>query len=160
MTEADLTIRRLAGDAELADCARMMARTEPWIKLGRTAESSIRTLQDPSKEVYVALEGGHLVGFVILDLNGPFPGYIQSVCVRPGERGRGYGADLIAWAEQRIFRDSPNVFLCVSTFNPDARRLYERLGYQVVGELTDYLIPGHGEILLRKTRGPWSAFRR
>jgi [ribosomal protein S18]-alanine N-acetyltransferase len=59
----------------------------------------------------------------------------------------------------RIFQESPNVFMCVSTFNPDARRLYERLGYTAVGELSDYLVPGHGEVLLRKSRGPWSEFR-
>ena len=74
------------------------------------------------------------------------------------ERGRDLGARLVAHAERRIFRDSPNVFLCVSTFNTGARRLYHRLGYAEVGELTDYLVRGHGEVLLRKSRGPWSEF--
>ena len=46
------------------------------------------------------------------------------------------------------------MFICVSSFNPGARRLYERLGYQVVGELPDYMVRGHSEILLRKTTGP------
>ena len=45
------------------------------------------------------------------------------------------------------------MFLCVSSFNPAARRLYERLGYQLVGTLTDYLVPGHDEYLFRKTTG-------
>jgi [ribosomal protein S18]-alanine N-acetyltransferase len=40
----------------------------------------------------------------------------------------------------------------------DSRRLYARLGYQVVGELTDYLVEGHSEILLRKTVGPLAQF--
>jgi ribosomal-protein-alanine N-acetyltransferase len=48
----------------------------------------------------------------------------------------------------------PNVFICASSFNPGARRLYERLGYQVVGELPDYIVRGHAETLLRKTTGP------
>jgi [ribosomal protein S18]-alanine N-acetyltransferase len=153
-------IRRLARDAELAECARMMAESEPWITLGRTVEASLRNLRDPGKEVFVGEDTGRIVGFVVLDLRGPFPGYIQTVCVRPDARGRGYGAGLIAFAESRIFRESPNVFMCVSTFNPDARRLYERLGYTVVGELTEYLVRGHGEVLLRKSRGPWSEFHR
>jgi hypothetical protein len=46
----------------------------------------------------------------------------------------------------------------VSSFNPDARRLYERLGYSVVGELKDLIVPGHSEILLRKTLGPLTEF--
>jgi hypothetical protein len=36
--------------------------------------------------------------------------------------------------------------------------LYERHGYQVIGELTDYLVKGHSEILLRKTFGPLASF--
>jgi ribosomal protein S18 acetylase RimI-like enzyme len=156
----EAAIRRLAGDAELAECARMMAGSEPWITLGRSVEASIRNLSDPGKEVYVAADEGRIVGFVVIDLRGPFPGYIQTVCVRPGARGQGHGARLIAEAEARIFPVSPNVFMCVSTFNPDARRLYERLGYTVVGELSEYLVRGHGEVLLRKSRGPWSEFRR
>ena len=150
-------IRRLVGDAE---CARLMAESEPWITLGRSFEMSLRNLQDPGKEVYVLDEAGRILGFVVIDMRGPFPGYLQTVCVRPAARGGGRGTQLIAWAEERIFRDSPNVFLCVSTFNPGARRLYERLGYTVVGELSDYLVSRHGETLLRKARGPWSEFVR
>jgi predicted GNAT family acetyltransferase len=160
VSDADYRIRALSGDAEIATCARMMAESEPWVTLGRTTEASIRMLQDPGKEVYVVDHDGHIEGFLVLDMRGPFPGYIQTVCVRAGARGQGLGARLIAWAETRILRDVPNVFMCVSTFNPEARRLYERLGYTAVGELADYLIPGHGEILLRKTSGPWSDFRR
>jgi ribosomal protein S18 acetylase RimI-like enzyme len=46
----------------------------------------------------------------------------------------------------------------VSSFNRDAQRLYERLGYKVVGELTDYIVRGHSEFLLRKTLGPLTGF--
>jgi [ribosomal protein S18]-alanine N-acetyltransferase len=154
------SIRRLAADAELEECARMMAGSEPWITLGRSVDASIRNLSDPGKEVYVGHDAGRIIGFVVIDLRGPLRGYLQTVCVRPDARGQGHGARLIASAEDRIFQESPNVFMCVSTFNPDARRLYERLGYTVVGELPDYLVRGHGEVLLRKSRGPWSEFRR
>jgi ribosomal protein S18 acetylase RimI-like enzyme len=64
------------------------------------------------------------------------------------------GTDLIRFAEERIFPTYPNVFLCVSSFNPRARALYERLGYELIGELHDFLIAGHSEFLLRKTTGP------
>jgi [ribosomal protein S18]-alanine N-acetyltransferase len=48
--------------------------------------------------------------------------------------------------------------MCVSSFNHDAQRLYQRLGYQIVGELSDYIVRGHSEILLRKTVGPLTGF--
>jgi hypothetical protein len=48
--------------------------------------------------------------------------------------------------------------MCVSSFNVGARRLYLRHGYEVVGELTDYIVEGHSETLLRKTFGPIASF--
>jgi len=89
-------------------------------------------------------------------MQGAFVGYIQSVVVR--DDCRGLGTALITLAERRILRDAPNVFICASSFNAPARRLYERLGYTVVGELTDYIVRAHSETLLRKTTGPLAEF--
>jgi [ribosomal protein S18]-alanine N-acetyltransferase len=155
-----IEIRELASDAEAQDCARMMAGSEPWITLGRDYEASLSVLRDSSKERYVALDCGRVVGFLILNMAGPFVGYIQTVCVAEEHRSRGLGGKLVAFAEERIFRDSPNVFLCVSSFNGRARKLYEQLGYTVVGELTDYIVAGHSEILMRKTIGPRRDFQK
>jgi [ribosomal protein S18]-alanine N-acetyltransferase len=153
------SINRLDNEADARACARLMASSEPWITLGRTYEASLAVIRDPTREVYVVkTEAGDLAGFLILCLTGAFVGYIQTVCVAPAVRGQGWGTRLVEFAEQRILGESPNVFMCVSSFNPDARRLYERLGYRTVGELTDYLVPGHSEILLRKTVGPLSGF--
>lgn len=149
-----LTIRPLATVAEAQECARLMSTSEPWITLGRSYEASLQILTDEERERYVAYAEGQLVGFLILNLRGAFVGYIQTVCVAAGSRDRGFGRQLIAFAEERILREHPNVFMCVSSFNESARRLYERLGYRVVGELKDFIVAGHGEILLRKTRGP------
>jgi len=77
----------------------------------------------------------------------------RTVAVREDWRGRGLGSALIAFAEARILPETPNVFLCVSSFNHRARALYERLGYEVIGE-RDYIVQGHAEWLLRKTVGP------
>lgn len=137
----------------------MMCSTDPWITLGRGYDECLTIVSDPTCETYVADDGGRLAGFVIINMNGPFIGYIRSICVAAGARGSGVGTQLVAFAEERIFRESPNVFLCVSSFNPRARALYERLGYETVGELRDYLVRGASEILMRKTRGPWKEFR-
>ena len=151
-------IRPLASSVEAEACARLMATTEPWITLKRSYAASLAILQDPTREVYVACSGAGLAGFLILCLVGPFTGYIQTICVHPEQRGGGLGTRLVAFAEARIARVSPNVFLCVSSFNPRARALYERLGYAYVGELSDYLVRGHSELLYRKSLGPWAEF--
>jgi [ribosomal protein S18]-alanine N-acetyltransferase len=148
-----LAIRPLSGDAEARRCAEMMCSTEPWITIGRTFEESLDIVKDPTREVYVAHDDG-IAGFVILNMGGAFVGYIQTVCVDAEARGGGIGTRLVEFAEERIFADTPNVFLCVSSFNPRARQLYERLGYELIGELKEYLIPGASEFLMRKTIGP------
>jgi ribosomal protein S18 acetylase RimI-like enzyme len=93
-------------------------------------------------------------------MSGAFVGYIQTICVSEEDRSRGIGTRLMRFAEERIFRDSPNVFLCVSSFNPRAKALYERLGYEAVGELKDYIVKGHSEHVLRKTIAPIREFRK
>ena len=149
-----LAIRPLGAPAEAAACARMMAASEPWITLRRNDEACLRVVLDERRERHVAWAGDEIAGFVVLNLQGAFVGYVQAVCVAPAFRGRGVGTALLRFSEERIFRDHPNVFICVSDFNPGARRLYERLGYRLVGELADYVVAGRSELLLRKTRGP------
>lgn len=153
-------IVKLQHTAQAETCARMMAISEPWTTLRRNYDASLKMLTDPSREVYVALIDGEIVGFTVLNMHGAFVGYIQSVCVAPEWRRRGVGSQLVAFAEERIFRETPNVFICVSSFNRDALRLYERLGYGVIGELKDYIVTGHSEILLRKTIAPLADFKK
>ncbi len=154
----EIEIRRLENDVQARQCARMMAGSEPWITLGRTYRSSLKLLQDPTREVYVALRERQMVGFIILLMRGILRGYVQTVGVMPEWRGRGVGSLLMAFAEERIFRESPNVFLCVSSFNKAAQEFYHRLGYRVVGRLEDFIVAGHAEILLRKTVAPLAEF--
>jgi len=151
-------IKRLETTHEIEICAHMMSNSEPWITLGRDYKASIETLSVPSKEVYMAMVKEQIAGFTILNLNGGFIGYVQTLCVAPEWRNRGIGSQLMAFAEQRIFKETPNVFICVSSFNPKALKFYRGSGYEVVGELKDYIIAGHSEILLRKSISPLSEF--
>jgi ribosomal protein S18 acetylase RimI-like enzyme len=70
------------------------------------------------------------------------------------------GTLLLGFAEKRISMDSPNIFMCVSSFNKGAQRLYQRLGYKVVGAMKDYIVAGHDEILLRKAIAPLADFKK
>jgi ribosomal-protein-alanine N-acetyltransferase len=79
---------------------------------------------------------------------------------RAGLRRRRIGTRLILFAEERILRDAHNVFMCVSSFNTDAQRLYSRIGYARIGEVQDYLVEGASEILLRKRARNVPSMRR
>ena len=160
MAPDSVQVRQLRWAEEARICARMMSSSEPWVTLQRSFEQCMDLLEDPSREVYVAVEGNRVLGFIVLLMAGAFTGYIQTICVQDHERSRGVGTRLVEFAEKRIFRDSPNVFLCVSSFNPRARALYERLGYQLIGELKDYIVAGHSELLFRKTIAPIRDFRK
>lgn len=153
-------IRKPQSVDEAQKCAHLMAQSEPWITLHRTYDDSLKILSDPSREVYVAVRNDELIGFIILNMNGAFIGYIQTVCIAPEWRGRGIGSLLLKFAEERIFGETPNVFMCVSSFNTEAQKLYLRLGYEIVGELKDYIVSGHSEILLRKTMAPLAEFKK
>jgi GNAT superfamily N-acetyltransferase len=65
-----------------------------------------------------------------------FPGSVEvnHLQVRPHHQGRGTGTAILAAAEQRV-RDCgiAEIAVSVSIENPDAARLYRRLGYQPTG---------------------------
>jgi GNAT superfamily N-acetyltransferase len=62
---------------------------------------------------------------------------IELIFVPEALRGQGIATRLVAMAEEEaVRRDCHSAWL--DTLNPDALRLYERLGYRVFGELKDY----------------------
>ena len=146
--------------ADLEWCAQLMAANEPWITLQRSYENSIPLLQDPLSEVYLFKKEKERLGFIMLKLKGSFTGYIQTIVISEAARGQGLGEAAIRYAEEIIFSVSPNAFICVSSFNHRARKLYLRLGYEQVGILKDYVISGYDEIFMRKTRGSLNDFKK
>ncbi len=143
---------------ELIAGAQMMSSTEPWITLQRDYAQAYQSLTHPDKEIYMAVLNDQLVGLIVLNMHGVLVGYIQSICVAAKWRSQGIGTALLIHAEQRILRDSPNIFLLVSSFNQAAYRLYERCGYQQIGEIPDFIVRGSSEIIMRKTIAPLAEY--
>ena len=152
---AEVTLRRVEAGEYLQECVDLMVRSDPWKTLGITESLAKTVIDGPDTERYVAMFRDNMVGFITLQLTGGLRGYIRDIAIHPHWRGAGLGSRLLHAAEERIFRDTRNVFLCVSAFNTRARQLYHRRGYVTVGILHDYLITGSDEILMRKTRGPF-----
>ena len=95
-TRTDTRIKRLETTHEIEICAQVMANSEPWITLGRDYKASIETLSVPSKEVYLAMVKEEIAGFTILNMQGGFIGYVQTLCVASEWRNKGIGSQLMA----------------------------------------------------------------
>lgn len=66
-----------------------------------------------------------------------FPGewYLDSISVDPAFRGKGIGAELIEAIPLLAEKEGKSLIgLSVDEVNPKAKRLYERMGFKVVGE--------------------------
>lgn len=136
---------------DFEQCATIMSSTDPWIKLDYYYEKCLKAIQEPLKEIYVVRKDSQIIAFTVIVIAGAFKGYVQTLCVARDFRNLGFGTILLKHVEERIFKEFPNVFICVSSFNDRAHKLYNSLGYEDIGLLKDYVIQGHSEYLLRKT---------
>jgi hypothetical protein len=70
-----IEIRKLRHPDEAEICARLMADSEPWITLRRDYETLLKIIADPTREVYLAVEGNNeIAGFIMLNMQGAFVG--------------------------------------------------------------------------------------
>src|SRR5579862_5928216 len=94
----EVLIRRMNGAREARVCATMMVESEPWIRLKRDFKHAFKMLNRKDVEVYVAEIGGAATGHIVVNMQGPFAGYIQALVVAPECRGRGIGSQLVRFA--------------------------------------------------------------
>jgi steroid delta-isomerase-like uncharacterized protein len=140
-----------AAPADRQWAATLMAENDPWKTLGRDLPACFRVFQDRTVLPFIARLDGENCGFLLLRHRGVADSpYVKSMGVAEKFRNRGIGARLLSFAEQLYRGEASSLFICVSSFNPRARRLYERCGYRLVGEFPDYVVPGVSEILLEK----------
>lgn len=130
--------------------AQLMATSEPWITLGRDLVRARAAVRRPGTELLIARDRSERLGFLLLASYGLAGApYIATIAVAESARGRGIGSRMLHWAEQR-YADRRNIFLLVSSFNTRAQQLYLRQGYEQVGEISDFVVPGHSELIYRK----------
>lgn len=124
------------------DLARLRTR---WPSPGSDVHGAHFTAQQNGTATYlVAWRGSSPLGSGMVQWGGGMgadaasahPGCIEihHLQVRPQERGKGVGSALIAAAEELIrSRGHTTVGIGVAADNPDAARLYRRLGYEPTG---------------------------
>jgi ribosomal-protein-alanine N-acetyltransferase len=159
VAEKDFTVSITNDPVDFSVCARMMCTTDPWITLNMNYDLCLTAFDGSSKETYVVRIQNDIAGFVIIQTGGTFSGYIQTICISEKYRGQGLGRKLLLFSEERILKFSPNVFICVSSFNKGAIKLYYDFGFILIGQMDNFVREGFHELLLRKTVGPRVGYR-
>ena len=128
----------------------------PWNTLGysRSQWEAYFAPFPEGREGFVIEIDGQVAGLAVLRPRFLFGDYLELFGIAERLRGQGLGSTLLRWVEKRVFQRGHNLFICVSDFNDGGRRFYARHGYTVVGPLSDLLVQGRAELLLRKTFGP------
>ena len=146
-----------AHEGHLEDCKDTLL----YSKLGQeyfvTEEKALAAITEgiTKEEIFVAVnEDGECLGFIWFILKSAFHSfpYLHIIAVKEAFRGMGIGKKLISFFEDTVFTENSKVFLVVADFNPDAKRLYESLGYHQVGVIPNLYKEGVTEHLMMKER--------
>jgi GNAT superfamily N-acetyltransferase len=119
-----------------ADAAQFFRKVIPSIERGETI-------------LLAAKVGGRIVGTEQLGLdtppNQPHRAEVKKMLVHRAARGKGVGAALLASIEA-IAKEEGRSLLVLDTASDDARRLYERGGWQRLGNIPDYALLPDGAL--------------
>jgi GNAT superfamily N-acetyltransferase len=119
-----------------ADAAQFFRKVIPSIARGETI-------------LLAAKVGGRIVGTVQLGLdtppNQPHRAEVKKMLVHRAARHKGIGAALLTRVEA-IAKKNGRTLLVLDTASDDARRLYERGGWQRLGNIPDYALLPDGAL--------------
>ena len=134
----------------------LLGASDPWKTLGYTKDDWNRIFCPipQGRESYVIEFDGRVAGVAIVRQKFLLGDYLELLGIALWARGKGLGRNMLAQIESLVFGRTKNMFACVSDFNEPARAFYRRQGYQEIGPMPNFLIPGSAELLLRKTAGP------
>jgi [ribosomal protein S18]-alanine N-acetyltransferase len=135
---------------------QLLSDSEPWNTLGYGGDdwSRIFCPLPQGRDCYIAERDGQVAGVAIVKQKFLLGDYLELLGVAVWARQKGVGCQLLTHIERLVFQRTKNLFACVSDFNEPARAFYKKQGYLEIGPMPNFLIPGHAEILLRKTAGP------
>jgi ribosomal protein S18 acetylase RimI-like enzyme len=135
---------------------RLLGDSDPWKTLGYDQKdwSRIFSPLPQERETFVAEAEGRITGIAVIRQKFLLGDYLELLGVAAWARQQGTGKRLLGHVEALVFARTKNLFACVSDFNATARAFYRKQGYQEIGPMPNFLIPGSAEILLRKTAGP------
>jgi len=139
------------------DCEAALVNSELGIRYFSEKGSARKVLLDgfAKEEIYIAIDNNHrCIGFIWFILDGIFHSfpYLHIISVKEENRKYGVGKKLLKFFEEISFKDYSKIFLVVADFNPNAKMIYERIGYSEVGSIPNLYREGITECLIMKLR--------
>lgn len=137
---------RAATDADTAFCRDLFATTrddlrqlplpapmlEQLIDMQRHAQETSWQAAFPNAATLILECDGRRIGRLLLDASGR-DWRVVDIALLPGERGRGHGGALLGALRDQAQAASASLALSVLRSNEAALRLYQRLGFTLVG---------------------------
>ena len=147
---------KMAAEKHIIACTNILQSTEIGAVYFSNYEKTVALLSHAlaQQELFVALnDHEECLGFMYFMSNGVFGSYpyLHIIPVKEEYRNLGIGKQLIKYFEENSSDySSTKHFLTVDDFNPKAKKLYESLGYQCVGELKDFYKNGITSYIMMK----------
>lgn len=133
--------------------APQLANIDPWARYNYTpaALASFLAAGEADAPRYAIAVGRAIAGAVCIRKNWLRGPYLQFLGILPPYQSQGIGSSVLNWFESQAREvGAQNLWIAASEFNVRALSFYERHGYGRVAVLTDLVVEGSSEILLRK----------
>lgn len=150
-----MKIEIIKGNHEhLKDCEKILLKSsigDHYFQKEGSARKAIEEGLDQGT-LFVAIAEGVCTGFMFYMKNGAFHSfpYLHLIVVKEEYRSKGIGKELIDYFEN--ISDGDKFFLVVGDFNLEAKRLYEKIGYRKVGEISGLYREGITEYIMMKEK--------
>jgi ribosomal protein S18 acetylase RimI-like enzyme len=139
------------------DCEEALVKSELGLRYFSKEGSVRKALEEgfEKHQIYIAVDcNNNCLGFIWYILGGMFHSfpYLHIIAVKEENRNLGVGKKLLKFFEDTCFKEYSKIFLVVADFNPDAKRLYEKIGYIEVGSIPSLYREGITEYIMMKLR--------
>lgn len=146
----------IGNETQLEACASCLSNCVLGERYFYDRKHTVEFLKDgfDKGEIHLCVNNDTVLGFMRIDPKGTFAKFplLRVIAVNEKHRNQGIGKAMIEFYELMGFEEANKVFLLVSEFNTDAKRLYERLGYTEVGKIPDLYQKDTAEYFMMKKK--------